>query len=302
MIQLRLLLCLFATLASHCVSTRATRSRITLPSAEDLFDYDGKCMDETMYVFLNVPCTLGTLFGRANVTFNALRNITAAAHEAFPVVGAGRGKKAMEEYVTSTDAVLDEINECVDGIHSRIFKQDSRDSTDSNMTKLLQKFEECKSGVENSTRGPYGAPNENDVGTVRDLVQRREELLKYWNETYEEAVQARNGTETLNNLVKEGCRNKCCKSENKCGQGFYWSVFSKQIDRVYGECGNVENTFDSFNSNVTQFVGQAVAGVTKAHDAAAKLKAHREEMEAMRRGRECVPLFKQLLDLLPAWR
>ncbi|KAG8340957.1 hypothetical protein TRVL_08214 [Trypanosoma vivax] len=167
------------------------------------------------------------------------------------------------------------------------------------MTKLLQKFEECKSGVENSTRGPYDAPNENDVGTVQDLVQRSEELLKYWNETYEEAVQARNDTETLNNLVKEDCRNK--RYTTPCKE-FDWSAFSKQIDRVYGECGSVENAFGSFNSNVTQFVGQAVAGVAKAHDAAAKLKAHREEMEAMRRGRECVPLFKQLLDLLPAWR
>ncbi|KAH8619269.1 hypothetical protein ERJ75_000177900 [Trypanosoma vivax] len=258
--------------------------------------------NETMQQFMNMSCTLGKLFGRANVTFSTLKNVATMALEELSALTGSTARRPLGNTLDRTETVLSDIKRCVNStIPSEIFDTEHKSCNTVCLQVLKESYERCKTDAENSERLLTGAFHAGGRDFAEELGGLNKKLSSYWSETYKLAnVSHRKAKSVLDSVQELESEDYSDESSSDCEDSF--SKFGEGMRTIYLGCGGSEDEpFKGFDNNITDIMEPVLTSAMKVHEIAAKLKARQAEAEAMKKDRECVPLFKQFLNMFPSW-
>ncbi|KAG8339682.1 hypothetical protein TRVL_09489 [Trypanosoma vivax] len=271
-------------------------------SSEPIYDHKC-CKNETMQQFMNMSCTLGKLFGRANVTFSTLKNVGTMALEELSALTGSTAKRPLVSALDLTETVLSDIERCVNStIPSEIFDAEHKSCNTVCLQVLKERYERCKADAESNKRFLTGVFHAGGRDFAEQLGGLNKKLSSYWNETYKLAnVSHHEAVKTHESIQEQFDEEGSCESSPNCEEDSF-SKFSVGMRTIYLGCGGSEDEpFKGFNDNITKMIEPVLTSAVKAHEIAAKLKARQAETEAMKKDRECVPLFKQFLSMFRSW-
>ncbi|KAG8341312.1 hypothetical protein TRVL_07861 [Trypanosoma vivax] len=259
------------------------------------------CKNDTMQQFTNMTCTLGKLVGRANVTFSTLKNVGTMALEELSALTGSSAKGPLGNTLDDIETVLSDIERCVNStIPSKIFNTEHNSGNDVCLQVLKERYEHCKTDAENK-RFLTGVFHAGGREFAEQLGGLNKKLLSYWNETYKLANASHHEAERVDDSMPEELEEEgSCESGSGCEEDTF-SKFGEGMRTIYLDCGGSDEPFKGFNDNITNIMDPVLTSAMKAHEIAAKLKARQAEAEAMKKDRECVPLFKQFLNMFRSW-
>ncbi|CCD18359.1 hypothetical protein ERJ75_000862300 [Trypanosoma vivax] len=262
------------------------------------------CKHDTVQQFMNMSCTLGKLFGRANVTFSTLKNVGTMALEELAALTGSTAKRSLGNTLDRTETVLSDIERCVNStIPSEIFNTEHNSCNTVCLQVLRQEYEHCKTDAESNKRFLTGVFHAGGRDFAEQLGGLNKKLSSYWNETYKLANASHREAESVHESVPEELEGEeeSEASSLECEEQSF-SKFTEGMQTIYLGCGGSEDEpFKGFNDNITKMIEPVLTSAMKAHEIAAKLKAPQAETEAMKKDRECVPLFKQFLNMFRSW-
>ncbi|KAG8341468.1 hypothetical protein TRVL_07706 [Trypanosoma vivax] len=263
----------------------------------------GCCKNETMQQFMNMSCTLGKLVGRANVTFSTLKNVGTMALEELSALTGSTAKGPLGRALDLTETVLSDIERCVNStIPSKIFDAEQNSCNNVCLQVLKERYEHCKTDAESNKRFLTGVLHAGGRDFAEQLGELNEKLWSYWNETYKLANASHHEAERVRGSMQEQFEEEGGSGESGSGcEEDSFSKFTEGMNEIYLGCGGGDEPFKAFDNNVTDVMGPVLTSAMKAHEIAAKLKARQAEAEAMKKDRECMPLFKQFLSMFRSW-
>ncbi|KAG8341974.1 hypothetical protein TRVL_07195 [Trypanosoma vivax] len=260
------------------------------------------CTNDTMQQFMNMSCTLGKLVGRANVTFSTLKNVGTMALEELSALTGSSAKRPLGNTLDDIETVLSDIERCVNStIPSEIFDTEHNSCNTVCLQVLKESYQHCKTDTENNERLLTGVFHAGGRDFAEQLGGLNKKLSSYWNETYKLANASHHEAERVDDSIQNEFKGEegSCESSPECEEDSF-SKFSEGMREIYLRCGgSEEEAFKGFNDNITNIMEPVLTSAMKAHEIAAKLKARQAEAEAMK-DHECVPLFKQFLNMFPS--
>ncbi|KAG8341973.1 hypothetical protein TRVL_07198 [Trypanosoma vivax] len=262
------------------------------------------CANDTMQKFMNMTCTLGKLVGRANVTFSTLKNVGTMALEELSALTGSTARRSLVNTLDDIETVLSDIERCVNStIPSKIFNAEHNSCNNVCLQVLKENYERCNADAESNKRFLTGVLHAGGRDFAEQLGGLNKKLSSYWNETYKLANASHRKAISVLDSVQEELESE--EGSGGSGSGCEESSFSKFTEGmrdIYLRCGGREyEPFKAFDNNVTDIMEPVLTSAMKAHEMAAKLKARQAETEAMKKDRECVPLFKQFLNMFRSW-